>query len=268
MIKGDTMPYPFPGMNPYLEQPAFWSSVHSRLIVAIADTVAPQILPNYYIEVETRTYSEDPSNELLIGIPDAVVLTQSGMTRSLPTSATALQTRPQQVQLPIGLEMKERYLEVRETGTNAVVTVIELLSPKNKRAGKGRSAYENKRQCILESTAHLIEIDLLRIAAPMPLCQNDLPWDYRILVSRSEARPNADLYGFTLRERIPDFPLPLKQPEEFVTIDLQSILQGVYDRAGYDYRIDYQQPVPPPKLSTEEQIWLTDVLVQSANSGN
>jgi hypothetical protein len=43
------MSYPFPGMNPYLEQPAFWSSVHSRLIVAIADTVAPQILPNYYI---------------------------------------------------------------------------------------------------------------------------------------------------------------------------------------------------------------------------
>jgi hypothetical protein len=32
---------PFPGMNPYLEQPAFWSSFHTRLMVAIADTVAP-----------------------------------------------------------------------------------------------------------------------------------------------------------------------------------------------------------------------------------
>jgi Protein of unknown function (DUF4058) len=253
------MPYPFPGMNPYLEQPAFWSSVHSRLIVAIADAVAPQILPNYYIEVETRTYSEDPSNELLIGIPDAVVLTQSGMARSLPTTATALQTRPQQVQLPIGLEVKDRYLEVRETGTNAVVTVIELLSPKNKRAGKGRSSDEAKRDRILESMAHLVEIDLLRIADPMPL-QNDFSWDYRILVSRSEARPNADLYGFTLRERIPNFPLPLKQPEEFVMVDLQSILQGVYDRAGYDYRIDYQQPIPPPSLTAEDQAWITQIL--------
>jgi Protein of unknown function (DUF4058) len=255
------MAYPFPGMNPYLEQPAFWSSVHSRLIVAIADTVAPQILPNYYIEVETRTYSEDPSNELLIGIPDAVVLTQPSMARSLPASATALQTRPQQVQLPIGLEVKDRYLEVRETETNAVVTVIELLSPKNKRAGKGRSAYEAKRDRILESMAHLVEIDLLRIADPMPL-ENDLSWDYRILVSRSEARPNADLYGFTLRERIPDFPLPLKQPEEYVTIDLQSILQGVYDRAGYDYRIDYQQPVPLPALTSENQTWIAQILAE------
>jgi hypothetical protein len=257
------MPYPFPGMNPYLEQPAFWSSVHSRLIVAIADTVAPQILPNYYIEVETRTYSEDPSNELLIGIPDAVVLTQPSMARSLPSRATAVQTRPQQVQLPIGLEVKDRYLEVRETETNAVVTVIELLSPKNKRAGKGRSAYEAKRDRILESMAHLVEIDLLRIADPMPL-QNDLSWDYRILVSRSEARPNADLYGFTLRERIPDFPLPLKQPEERVSIDLQSILQGVYDRAGYDYRIDYQQAVPPPTLSAADQIWVSEILASTA----
>jgi Protein of unknown function (DUF4058) len=256
------MSYPFPGMNPYLEQPAFWSSVHSRLIVAIADTVAPQILPNYYIEVETRIYSEDPSSELLIGIPDAVVLTQPSRARSpQPTQSTAiaLQTRPQQVQLPIGLEVKDRYLEVRETETNAVVTVIELLSPKNKRAGKGRSAYEAKRDRILESMAHLVEIDLLRIADPMPL-QHDLPWDYRILVSRSEARPNADLYGFTLRDRIPDFPMPLKHPEEFVSIDLQSILQGVYDRAGYDYRIDYQQPLPPPALSLENQAWITQMM--------
>jgi hypothetical protein len=260
------MPYPFPGMNPYLEQPAFWSSVHSRLIVAIADAVAPQILPNYYIEVETRTYSEDPSSELLIGIPDAVVLTQSSTARSQPSpaaSATALQTRPQQVQLPIGLEVKDRYLEVRETETNAVVTVIELLSPKNKRVGKGRSAYEAKRDRILASTAHLVEIDLLRIAAPMPL-QHQPPWDYRILISRSEDRPNADLYGFSLRERIPDFPLPLKQPEEFVSIDLQSILQGVYDRAGYDYRIDYQQSVPPPALTAADQAWMAKTLPQSA----
>jgi Protein of unknown function (DUF4058) len=220
------MPYPFPGMNPDLEQPAFWSSVHSRLIVAIADTVAPQILPNYYIEVETRTYSQDPSSE-------------------------------------IPIEIKERYLEIREISIDAVVTVIEVLPPKNKRPGKGRSAYEAKRDRILESMAHLVEIDLLRLADPMPL-QNQLPWDYRILVSRSENRPNADLYGFTLRERIPNFPLPLKQPEEFVSIDLQSILQGVYDRAGYDYRIDYQQAVPPPTLSAEDQIWVSEILASTA----
>jgi Protein of unknown function (DUF4058) len=167
------------------------------------------------------------------------------------------------VQLPIGLEVKDRYLAVRETETNAVVTVIELLSPQNKRVGfVGRSAYEAKRDRILESTAHRVEIDLLRLADPMPL-QHQPPWDDRILVSRSEDRPNADLYGFSLRERIPDFPLPLKPLGEWVSIDLQGILQGVYDRAGYDYRIDYQQSVPPPALTAADQAWITQMMQKS-----
>jgi hypothetical protein len=257
------MPYPFPGMNPYLEQPAFWSSVHSRLIVALADAVAPQILPNYYIEVETRTYSED--TELLIGIPDAVVLTKAASEKSPQIfsngSGIALQNRPQTVQLPISSEVKERYLEVRDTATNSVITVIELLSPVNKRSGKGRATYEDKRQKILESTAHLVEIDLLRAFAPMPLRQDNIPWDYRILISRREQRPDADLYGFNLPEPIPYFPLPLKNPEESIAINLQNILEALYDRAGYEYRIDYQQPVPQPTLSPENQAWIAQLQI-------
>lgn len=44
------------------------------------------------------------------------------------------------------VEVKERYLEVREVGTHEVITIIEVLSPKNKRKGEGRIAYEKKRQ--------------------------------------------------------------------------------------------------------------------------
>lgn len=39
------MPSPFPGIDPYLEQPNFWSSFHFRLIGAMAAAIAPQILP-------------------------------------------------------------------------------------------------------------------------------------------------------------------------------------------------------------------------------
>lgn len=133
---------------------------------ANADAVAPQILPKYYIEVETRTYSEDEDSELLIGIPDAAVLSASKV-RSLPQNqlpesvSVAMQSRPQRVQLPMGLEVRERYLEVRELGADAVITVIELLSPSNKRTGKNRVAYEDKRQRVLESASHFIELDLL-----------------------------------------------------------------------------------------------------------
>jgi hypothetical protein len=33
----DFMPSPFPGMNPHLEPPVFWSEFHNRLIVADFD---------------------------------------------------------------------------------------------------------------------------------------------------------------------------------------------------------------------------------------
>jgi hypothetical protein len=259
------MPSPFPGMDPYLEQSAFWSSFHSRLIVAIADYIAPQIMPKYYIEVETRTYSESADSELLVGIPDAVVFSSVdnsslGQNPVMDTSSVAILNRPQQVQLPTRVEVKERYLEVRELGTDAVITAIELLSPTNKRTGKGRVAYEEKRQQILDSKSHFIELDLLRNEPPILMTGNDLNWDYRILVSRSEQRPIADLYGFMLPEPIPIFPLPLKPEDKELAIDLQSILNGVYERAGYRFRIDYRQPVPPPVLPQADREWVTTLL--------
>jgi Protein of unknown function (DUF4058) len=46
------MPSPFPGMDPYLEAPEFWSEVHNRLIVAIADNLSPKLRPRYRVAVE------------------------------------------------------------------------------------------------------------------------------------------------------------------------------------------------------------------------
>jgi hypothetical protein len=37
-------------MDPYLEQPIFWSSFHFRLIGAIAAAITPQLSDQYYIE--------------------------------------------------------------------------------------------------------------------------------------------------------------------------------------------------------------------------
>jgi hypothetical protein len=55
------------------------------------------------------------------------------------------------------LEIRERYLEIREGGSEVVITVMELLSPKNKQAGEGRNAYEQKRRSILGSSTHLFD---------------------------------------------------------------------------------------------------------------
>ncbi|MGG6240108.1 DUF4058 family protein [Nodosilinea sp. AN01ver1] len=260
------MPSPFPGMDPYLEQATFWSSFHSRLIVALADALAPQLRPRYYVEVETRTYTDTPDGgEVLVGIPDAVVLSRQAMLSPVAQSSgtLAVQPMPQVVTLPIPTEVKERYLEIREVGSNAVITVIEVLSPKNKRPGKGGTVYQEKRQTILGSASHLVEIDLLRGDSPLPMEGQVNLAHYRILVSRAETRPQAELYAVTVREALPCFPLPLQAVDGSVLVDLSAIVKGVYDRASYDLRIDYSQSPPPPPFSEEDRGWMQTLLNSS-----
>ena len=71
------MSSPFPGMNPYLENPRLWPQVHKRLIVEIADAMNPQLLPQYWMSIEERVYQTTDTNgedSLLVGIPDNVVI--------------------------------------------------------------------------------------------------------------------------------------------------------------------------------------------------
>jgi hypothetical protein len=254
------MPSLLPGMNPYLEQPTFWAEFHQRLIMALADAITPKLSLQYYVGVETRTYLDDTETEIFVGIPDAVILSSHSQSADLETASVAVQTRPTPVQLPIPAEVRERYLEVREVGTEAVITVIEVLSPKNKRLGEGRNAYERKRQLVLSSLSNLVEIDLLRGGSAMAMTGQIGSSAYRVLVSQYSNRPTADLYGFGLQESIPAFPLPLKPEDAAIRVDLQAIALGVYDRGRYDLRIDYRQSVPAPALSEADRQWLNQLL--------
>ena len=50
------MSTPFPGMDPYLKRRGLWEGVHTRLLVALADAIAPQVRPRYRVDVEQHTY--------------------------------------------------------------------------------------------------------------------------------------------------------------------------------------------------------------------
>lgn len=205
---------PFLGMNPYLEHPELWSSVHSRLIVAIADALADILSQDYRIEIEKRTYWHE--------------------------------------------EITERYLEIREVKTGKVITAIEILSPKNKRTGEGKEAYLRKHRRILQTQTHLIEIDLLRINSTF-LYHHTPVSDYHILISRSHDRPSADLYNFSVRDRIPDIPIPLRPNEAEPILDIQTIFQQIYQRGRYDMAIDYTQQ-PEPTLNEVDLIWVKELI--------
>ncbi|MDJ0619742.1 MAG: DUF4058 family protein [Calothrix sp. MO_192.B10] len=257
------MPSPFPGMNPYLEHPEIWPGIHHWLIVELARFLSPQLRPKYRAAVEVRIYEIIGEQSLLVGIPDLTVKTSQAKTKQPITNVTVAQSpnQPQTVEVPVPETIKQGYLEVREVATSEVVTVIEILSPINKRSGEGRKQYESKRNKVLGSSTHLVEIDLLRSGQPMPVYPSNIKTHYRILISRGDCRPQADLYTFNLRDIIPSFPLPLKSGDREPLVDLHLLLSNVYDQASYDLAIDYtQEPVPP--LLEEDRGWVNTLLTE------
>lgn len=254
------MPSPFPGMDPYLERPGVWQQIHTTLIVEMQYYLAPRLRPSYHVAIEQSTYlTLLPPPEQRIGIPDVVVTERSqpsGATQAGEMSTTVAE--PVVAELPQLEEVQHRHLEIRDTEAQEVITTIELLSPANKIGRQGREQYENKRLRILSSLTNLVEIDLLRSGDPMPM-KTPYQNDYRIVVSRSYQRPQADVYLFGVRDPIPDFPVPLRQGEEEPALPLNRLLHDLYDKGSYDLVIDYQQSTTPPILD-EDREWLNNLL--------
>jgi Protein of unknown function (DUF4058) len=258
------MPTPFPGMDPYLEHPALWEDVHTRLIVAIADALGPQVRPHYRVAVERRTYLAvfAPEEYELIGKPDMLIAGAHAKEPTRSILATATRVIPPIGELVMPDEVTERYLEIRDVVSGEVVTVLEILSPTNKLTREGRGQYERKRIKVLGSATHLIEIDLLRAGDPLPIRmrQDDPQSAYRVLLSRSQDRPRAEVYLFGLREPIPDIPVPLRADEADAVLPLNRVIHDMYERAGYDQILNYHLP-PVPPLTETEAAWATALLL-------
>jgi len=254
------MPSPFPGMDAYLEGRNVWPDVHSALIVAIRDALAPQVAPAYYVAIEERTYIIEEDMEEFVGRPDAAIIAVPSDSVFCGGSGvgTAYASIAQTVNLPFVEKVREGYLEIHDARTHAVITVIEVLSPSNKAPGAGRDEYESKRHQVLATLTNLVEIDLLRAGEPMEM-QPQSKSDYRILVRAGWERPRARLYAFSVQQPIPDFSVPLCYGEKEAVLAPGKLLSEIYDRARYDIRLNYRQP-PVPPLSLEDTAWADKLL--------
>src|SRR5207248_2402506 len=83
------------------------------------------------------------------------------------TSAATVIDPPLLVSTDVPSRIPQYTVEIRDTKRQELVTAIEVLSPTNKR-GDGRLEYLARRMRILSSTAHLVEIDLLRAGQRVP----------------------------------------------------------------------------------------------------
>lgn len=99
------------------------------------------------------------------------------------------------------------------------------------------------------STAHLIEIDLLRAGNRVPMRQSLPDAPYFVFLGRASERPLTDVWSLPLKEQLPVVPVPLQDTDPDVALDLQGTFQNTCDDLGYDLSVNYTQP---PEVSFSE----------------
>ena len=213
----------------------------------------------YYARLEVRPevgIVDDAGTARRI-VPDVAVIKP----RDAPTAPVTATVSARRATISASVEvivasetLRHQVVEIRDASRgHKLITLIEIVSPSNKRPGVDRRAYLRKQREILESDASLVEIDLLR--AGERLLPNaeleaylgglDPQPAYLVLVNRAWCRRDGEmayqLFAVSLREVLPCIAIPLREGEDEVTLDLQWLFNQAYDRGPYRRgAVDYE----------------------------
>jgi hypothetical protein len=259
-------------MDPYLEAPDIWPDLHDALAGEIRIVLNQTLPAPYYARLEMRPevgIAEGDGGRRIV--PDLAVVRhprpQGGLGAAAVLDAPRATLSPSFEVTDLSEPLRHAFVEIRDPSRgHHLVTLIEIVSPNCKRAGADRETYFRKQREVLESDASLIEIDLLRAGArPLADAQVEVTLlghrptpDYLVQVHRAwkRGRPGRVQFFPTLvTESLPVFPVPLREGQDEVPLDLQFVFNRAYD--GGPYRrgaVDYTQP-PRPPLPQELAEW-------------
>ena len=252
------MSSPFPGMDPYLE--AHWRDVHTRVMTYICDQIQDQLPSDLVARVE-ESVSVDMEDGARLIAPDVSVV------EDFEHAAMGIQSESIAVAEPL-LVLEEvpqtaRHVQIRDVSSGErVVTAIEVLSPTNKLTVSGREDYRRKQRDYLNAGVNLVEIDLLRggqhvLAAALEFIPEERRRTYMMSV---RTRIRTKLFGASLREPLPVIPIPLRFTDRDVSLNIQQIIDQVYDRGRYT-KLNYQLD-PEPPFSPEDAAWMEALLCE------
>ncbi len=250
---------PFPGMDPYLEFQAAWPDFHNALIAEIRNELGVNLPESYVAHVEERSEIAssgiDPSS---LFEPD-VLVGRFGATPepSLGAAPTAtFEPRLVEVLDHDPEELRITWVEIRALPELEMVTAIEVLSPVNK-SWQGRLTYLAKRAQLRASRVNVVEIDLLLGGAPLPMKQRIEPGGYDAIVARGPKLPIAEVYGWSVRDPLPRLPIPLREPDPDVLIDLSALATRVYDLGRYARTLRPEFALPyAAALAADDLAWV------------
>jgi hypothetical protein len=217
-------------MDPYLEDEALWPAFQHQLSLCLYQILLPNLVDHRYrARIGQRRYATE---------------------QALFTSV-------------VREEHREDFVEIRQRGDGRLVTLLDVVSPRNKTADAGRAAYLEKRREGRGAGANLVEVDLVLQGQPtLEYSRDGLPdWDYAVTVTRAAQPERYEVYTATLRKKLPRFRLPLAADDRDMVLDLHAAFNRAYDQGGFADQIDYGRD-PPAPLDPEDRDWLGELLRQ------
>lgn len=223
------MSSPFPGMNPYLEDPALWPQFHQQLITTLYQSLLPGLVDRYRSRLVPRIY-----------------------TCEMPLFTSVVRE-----------EHREETIEIRHRSDGRLVTLIDVVSPANKTTDAGRQAYHQRFRTARAEQATVAEIDLSLQGKPMFECAPEemLGRDYAIVVTRGAHPHRPEPCPWALQKRLPKFRLPMASDDKDTIVDLHAIFLRAFEQGGFAEKIDYARD-PAVTLQAEQREWLDSILKQ------
>ena len=266
------MTSPFPGMDPYLE--SHWADIHHRLVMYACDQIQSRLPGD--LRASRGTTRDRNAGQDAVGVlpgrpdrrPSEEIATRTvgsvgrccgrggreGRDSGCPTDPTPdPETR-----------VNEGFIQIVEAGSrDRVVTVIEVLSPSNKRRGPGFRDYRRKQRDLMRAKIGLVEIDLLRRGSRvLMISQRAIPathlTTYQICCRHGHERDVCEVYRAPLRERLPVISVPLRESDPDAVLEIQALVDQCYANGRYD-DTDYSAD-PEPPLDAEDASWADGLL--------
>jgi len=255
-------------MDPYLE--SHWLDVHPRLIVEASNQIQGQLGDSLVARIEERHIVEDPLTDVSRRIGPDVRVVELGARFPSASDSSIAHAGGIALAEPVVLTAEsepfaQRFIELIDLSTGGrVITVIEFVSPANKRSGDGLEKYKQKQAECRGAAVNLVEIDLTRGGQRQLLAHH---WHgahrydstYQASIWRAAAGYRVELYPMRLQERLPALGIPLRPSDPEVVLELQSLLDRVYAASRYDRTTDYSSS-PEPPLQGEDSAWADSML--------
>jgi hypothetical protein len=226
------MPSPFPGMDPFLEEPKIWAHFQHHLIASLYQLLLPSFVDRYKARIVARQYKTE-----------------------FPLFTSIIRQ-----------EHTEEYIEVRGRTDDRLITLVETVSISNRTSTEGRAAYLKTRKEALACRASVVEIDLISQGKPMlDYARDGLPeLDYSVTVTRGHTPDRYEIYTTTLPKRLPKFKLPLASEDRDTILDLQIAMARAYDLGNLVGQVNYKGAIPADvKFNDTSRAWIDEFLSQN-----